>query len=122
MALDHLAKCLENARRFQAALDREAPLPPHLELTLFAGDGRWTPASAAITGYSVRIEEEVPGDGVVPRYSVLMDEGFALRPEETVLDSPIPWSDVNFLFAEHLALTGDPAFIDTLLFNLLKRP
>src|SRR5262249_10306984 len=38
IALDHLAKSLERARRFQTALDVRASPPPGLTLHLFAGD------------------------------------------------------------------------------------
>ena len=43
IARDHLAKCLTEARRFQAALDQPASPPSHVELSLFVGDGVKTP-------------------------------------------------------------------------------
>ena len=62
----------------------------------------------------------VPGDGVVPRYSALLDEGFAFRPAANRLQSPVGWTAVHFLQNEHIALTEDFAFTDTLLFLLLQ--
>ena len=119
-ARDHLRKCLENARRFQESIDRPSRPPAHLRLILFAGDDRPTHAGAAITGHSLRVDEMVPGDGVVPRYSALLDEGFAFRPAANRLQSPVGWTAVHFLQNEHIALTEDFAFTDTLLFLLLQ--
>ncbi len=120
VAWDHLMKCLDNARRFQEAMDRPGDPPEHVQLNLFVGDGRWTAAGAAITGYAIRIDESVPGDGTVARYSALLDENFSRRPEALLLKTPIGWHDVDFLFAEHLELTKDTNFINTLLFQLLQ--
>ena len=36
--------------------------------------------------------------------------------------SPIAWTDLTFLFADHLALTRDPAFTDNILYRLLESP
>jgi hypothetical protein len=38
------------------------------------------------------------------------------------LMSPIGWSDVIFLFTDHLGMTKDPAFTDNILFFLLEKP
>lgn len=35
-----------------------------------------------------------------------------------LLDSPIEWADVHFLFEDHIGLTRDPGFSDNLLFFL----
>jgi len=119
-ARDQVRKCLDNARRFQEAIDRPATPPAHLRMILFAGDNRLTSAGAAITGHRIRVDEFAPGDGVVPRYSALFDEGFALRPAANRLRSPVGWTDVHFLQNEHIALTEDLSFTDTLLFLLLQ--
>ncbi len=119
-ARDHLRKCLENARRFQEAMDRPATPPAHLRMVLFAGDDRETPAAAAITGHSIRGVESVPGDGVVPRYSALLDEGFATRPASSRVRSPVGWTEIHFLQNEHIELTESVAFTDMLLFLLLQ--
>jgi hypothetical protein len=62
-----------------------------------------------------------PGDGTVTRSSALMDErvGGTWTPN---LQSPIKWSNVMFLFSDHLGLTKDPAFSDNVLYILLEQP
>jgi len=123
IALDHLAKCLERARRFMAALDLPAEPPPGTELHLLAGDSKPTDQTLSVnreTG-EVRGESRGPGDGVVLRSSALMDER---RPEAWTrrLISPIHWSSVTFLSASHLGLTKDPAFTNNVLYLLLENP
>jgi hypothetical protein len=39
-----------------------------------------------------------------------------------MLQSPIQWEDVLFLFRGHLGLTKDPVFTDNLLYWLLEDP
>jgi hypothetical protein len=64
-----------------------------------------------------------PGDGRVSRPSALMDERYSVGVKWTPrLVSPIAWSNVNFLFADHLGLTRDPGFTDNILFLLLESP
>lgn len=123
IALDHLAKSLERARRITSALDRQAPPPPdHLKLYLVAGDAVPTAAAARIDAGTGRIEvtARAPGDGTVLRTSALLDERVGAE-WQPYLRSPIPWSDVLFLFRDHLDLTRDPVFTDNLLFWLLER-
>ena len=123
IALDHLEKVLTRAAAFQAALDRPAKRPEGLEIILFAGDAIDTPETVEVgsgrdpfrvTGYG-------RGDKVVLRSSALMDE----RPETDrtmTLVSPVDWSQVFFLFTEHLEMTRDPVFADNLLYLLLEAP
>ncbi len=123
IALDHQRKCLERARRFHAALDVPAKTPEGLDLYLIAGDAVLTDAVLAVNpghgGLSVR--EQEAGDGTVPRSSALMDErvGGAWRP---ILETPIDWRGVMFLFTDHLELTRDPGFTDNVLYRLLEEP
>ncbi len=122
IARDHLRKSLLRARQFQAALDVPARPPPGTTLHLFAGDAEPTPATVAVDRAGrLSVRERAPGDGTVLRTSAVMDErvGGEWRPG---LVSPIAWSDVTFLFADHLALTRDPAFTDNILFRLLEAP
>jgi hypothetical protein len=121
VALDHLHKALARARQFHAALDVPAAPPAGLGLHLFAGDAKPTPAVLAAdpaTG-GLTVRATAPGDGTVLRTSAVMDErvGRAWAPG---LVSPIGWTDVTFLFSDHLALTKDPAFTDNVLFRLLE--
>ncbi len=86
-----------------------------------AGDAVATAAAVRADPRTGRLEvtARAPGDGTVLRTSALFDErtGAAWRP---YLPSPIPWSDVLFLFCSHLGLTRDPVFTDNLVFWLLE--
>lgn len=127
IALDHLHKCLSRARRFFEAIDSPAPPdrppPPHVRQYLFAGDAVPTDAVLAAdrrTG-ALRVIQQAPGDRTVLRSSALMDErlGGEWSPR---LITPIGWTAVQFIFADHLGLTKDPAFSDNVLFLLLESP
>jgi len=122
IAVDHLTKCLRNARRFCAALDRPAVPPPNLKLVLYAGDALATPAALAVDPSNGRVSicETAPGDGTVTRFSALMDERRG-RPYQSGLKSPIGWHQVMFLFDDHLGLTKTLHFHDNVLFQLLER-
>jgi len=123
IAIDHLRKSLKRGKQFQAAIDQPARPPKGLRLYLLAGDA--IPTGSEVTINSTKEHFEVtnyePGDGTVARYSALMDErmGGHWTPQ---LKSPIKWSDVTFLFSDHLGLTKDPAFSDNVLYLLLEEP
>ncbi len=123
VALDHQRKCLENARQFHAALDVPATPPASLKLDLVAGDAIHTSTVAAAHPESgeLKVTQWTPGDGTVPRYSALMDErkGGEWQPH---LVTPIGWSDVTFIFRDHLGMTKDPMFTDNILYRLLEAP
>ena len=125
LLLDHVKKCLRNARAFQAAMDRPAALPPGLKLYIVAGNGI---ATGAILTLSPKwrvpfISTKLPGDGTVARYSALMDERLCESPQSTAfLRSPIPWTHSIVLPDEHLKLTQSAVFIDNVLHILLERP
>jgi hypothetical protein len=123
IALDHVAKCLERARRVHEALDVPADPPRHMRLHLIAGDAEPTAAVVSVdrrTG-RLRVVARGPGDGTVSRASALMDERQGM-PWSPRLRSPIAWSGVTFLFRDHLGLTKDPAFADNVLYLLLEKP
>jgi len=129
IALDHLEKSLRRAKRLTAALDRPAELPSGLDLYLVVGDAVPTARKVAVvTGSSAsrgRLEviERSPGDGTVLRGSALMDRRVAGNgPWTPTLDSPVAWTNVLFLFTDHLGLTKDPAFTDNVLYWLLEEP
>lgn len=123
IALDHQRKCLERARALARALDEPAVLPAGLQLDLIAGDATPTPAVAAVHPETGRLQvlRHAPGDGTVLRSSALLDErvGHDWAPR---VRSPIPWTQVFFLFTDHMGLTRDPAFIDNVLYLLLEAP
>ncbi|MEM8739178.1 MAG: hypothetical protein AAGG38_11980 [Planctomycetota bacterium] len=122
VARDHLAKCLERAERFHAALDVPARRPDNLYLALYAGDAIPTHDRAIVEprGRIARLTR-TPGDGTVTRASAMMDErvGGQWSP---FMPSPIEWSDINLLFVNHLGLTASPIFADNVLYLLLESP
>ena len=65
--------------------------------------------------------ETGPGDGTVLRSSALLDEREARKIAQR-LASPIRWTQVLFLFSDHLEITKDPAFTDNILYFLLESP
>jgi pimeloyl-ACP methyl ester carboxylesterase len=122
IAGEHLAKCLARARQFHAALDAPAEFPPHLEVHLFVGDAEPTPDVLTVgPGGVLSVRSVAPGDGTVTRASALMDErvGGEWCP---ALASPIPWTSVTFIPADHVGLTEHPTFTDQALHLLLERP
>ncbi len=122
IALDHQRKLLVRAKHLAAALDVSAHSPDTTRLLLVAGDSMPTMSQAQIQpDGKITIIEHAPGDGVVLRQSALMDE----REEKKLgnrLDSPIGWSQVLFIFSDHLGMTKDPAFVDNILYFLLESP
>ncbi len=124
IALEYQATLLKRAEAFHKALDRPARLPEGLELFLVAGDAhKKTRKVVSIEPGNSEIEvlEYGSGDGVVLRSSALMDErmGGEWTPH---LQTPIDWTSVMFLFAEHTKITQDPAFTDNVLFWLMEDP
>lgn len=117
---------LKNARRFSRALDVPASPPDHIILNLVLGDVDLT---TRIIEYDtekgkLRVVEETPGDGVVPRYSALMDEREDGNADtwSPRLRSPIDFDSVVILPYEHINLTQSKVFIDNLLYWLLVEP
>lgn len=122
IALDHLEKSLNRARRFAAALDRPASPPEGLGIHLFAGDAEPTARVAQLDARGrLRIVEHDWGDEQVLRSSALADERMDGRWTPSVR-TPIGWSHVSFFFQDHLGITRDPNFADNLLFLLLESP
>jgi pimeloyl-ACP methyl ester carboxylesterase len=122
IAIDHLKKCLRRARQFAEAMDRPVRTPVGLKYYLVVGDSEDTDKAARInSGSSLAVVEKGPGDGTVLRSSALLDERRAEN-QNFRLVSPIPWTDVMFLFSSHRNITNDPFFTDNLLFILLEKP
>ena len=124
IAYDHLTKCLARARAFHAAMDAPATPPSGTTIHLIAGDAHPTVAQFRVDNRGVlTVTAMQPGDGRVTRSSALLDERYSSGTKWTPrLNSPIKWSSVNFLFADHLGLTSDPGFVDNILFLLLESP
>ena len=124
IAFDHLTKCLNRAKSFHAALDVPSKPPAGTTIHLIAGDAHPTTTQLRVDnrgGLTASVYQ--PGDGKVSRPSALMDERYSEGVKWTPrLVTPISWSNVNFLFADHLGLTSDPGFADNILFLLLESP
>lgn len=121
IALEHQRKCLARARQFCAALDTPATPLQESGLYLFAGDGVSTEAVASVDreSGSFKIIKNLPGDGVVPRYSCLLDERVGGN-WKFHLVSPIPFRQIIFLSSDHLGLTKNTEFVDNVLYLLLE--
>ena len=123
VALDHLEKALARAQQFHAALDAPASPPPGTTLHLFSGDAVATPAVARVgDSGEVTVVERAPGDARVLRSSALMDERVGRADWAPGLVTPIAWSDITFVFSDHLEMTRDPSFSDNILWRLLDAP
>ena len=123
IAREHQAKCLNEARRVRTALLAPADLPAGLRLLLFAGDAEDTPTRQQylVEGGQLWTHTTGPGDGTVSRVSALADQRFGVTWTPR-LQSPIEWTQVTFVLADHLGLTDAPEFVDNLLFQLLEAP
>jgi len=123
VALDHLAKVLLRAQRFHAALDVPATPPPGTTLHLFSGDAVATPAVVRLSqSGELAVVERAPGDARVLRSSAIMDERVGRAQWTPGLVTPIAWSDITFVFSDHLEMTRDPSFSDNILWRLLDAP
>jgi hypothetical protein len=123
VALEHLEKSLARAKQFHAALDVPATPPPGTTLHLFSGDAVATPAVARVSeAGALSIAERAPGDARVLRSSALMDERVGGTNWSPGLVTPIAWTDITFVFSDHLEMTRDPSFSDNILWRLLDAP
>jgi pimeloyl-ACP methyl ester carboxylesterase len=120
LALNYLRKVLRRARQFSAAMDIPAKPPTSLSMLLVAGDSEKTNKTVQYDSKGgLSVIETGPGDGTVLRSSALGDDRSAAN-QDSRLISPIQWSQVLFLFSNHLDLTKHPAFTDNLLYFLLE--
>ena len=124
VASDHLEKVLARANQFHRALDVPATPPPTTAIHLFAGDASPTPGLAVIDADGeFEVFDYGPGDDTVLRSSAVMDERVGADDTWTRgLVSPIAWTDVTFVFGDHLGMTRDPSFTDNVLYRLLDAP
>ena len=116
------AQLLERARRFFAAMDRPASPPTTLKIYTVIGGGSETVKTLAVgeTG-ALRVKEHGAGDDTVLRSSVLLDErvGSTWKP---MLQSPLHHGNVTIIGDDHLGVTRNPAFRDSVLYWLLEEP
>lgn len=120
VAEDHLAKCLAHTKRFHQALDRPAKPPKHLKLIGWVGDSGETLTYLKAVNRTVKAGAKGPGDQTVPRYSAIADER-GVMPQVRHYNTPIYWSDVNYIYKNHLGMTKDISFADNLLSLLLEQ-
>jgi len=123
IALEHVAKNLGRAQQFQNAIDQSTTHPDDLTLNLIAADSVPTDSKISVDTASgkIKVIDLEPGDGSVTRRSALLDE----RTDEDwspVLQSPIKWNNVFFIFTDHIGLTKHPMFTDNVLYHLLESP
>ena len=123
IAHQYQAKALNQTKSFQKALDIAATPPDHVEMILVAGDASETPSVISVdseTGDTSVFRTE-PGDSVVLRSSALLDErvGGEWSPR---VKSPLHWTSVLFLPAEHRDITSNAVFEDNILYWLLEAP
>lgn len=121
LALTLQARLLRRARAFAAAMDQPAPPPPGTELMLVAGDSMPT-AQRYTAGPDGRLAllSAGPGDGVVLRDSVLLDQRQGQHPRPPQVMSPMGFRRALFLPREHLEITRDATFRNNILFWLLE--
>lgn len=123
IAYDYLKHWLERAALFHKAIDAVATPPDGVRLYLIAGDAIPTADTYTINSTTGVVEKVIMsnGDGTVTRPSALMDErqGGEWKP---YVVSPIRWTNVMFIFSDHIGLTEAPSFSDNVLFILLEKP
>ena len=121
-ARDHLKKMLNNARAFHRAINRPAALPQGLEVYAFVGDAVSTASRLQVQpDGEMKLIDWIPGDGTVTRKSVMRDTRTAGE-AGSPMKGPIKWTGAHFVFSDHVGMTGDPAFVDNVLYLLLERP
>jgi pimeloyl-ACP methyl ester carboxylesterase len=119
-AIVHLRKVLSRARQFTIAMDTPAEPPFPLRILLVAGDSEKTDKTVQLNSNGELIVIETgPGDDTVLRSSALGDDRL-IDNQDSRLISPIQWSQVLFLFSNHLDITKNPAFTDNLLYFLIE--
>jgi len=117
------AHALERAEQFQRALDRPAQTPNGLDLYLVAGDATQMAGVMSVNSENGKIDvlRRGIGDKTVLRSSALMDERVG-REWKPALQTPIDWTSVLFVPAQHRKITSDPVFEDNVLYWLLEDP
>ena len=89
-------------------------------MLLVAGDSEKTNKTVQFDSNGrLTVIETGPGDDTVLRSSALGDERLGGNSYSRLI-SPIQWSQVLFLFSNHLDITKNPAFTDNLLYFLLE--
>ena len=119
VAVDHLSKCLKNAKQFTDALKIIKAPPKDLTFYLFFGDAVETRRTAMVdrkTG-EAKFTGFESGDGIVCTTSALFDlrAGQKWVPE---FKSPITWHTVIPFLSAHIGLTQGAWFADNIAYCL----
>ncbi len=120
IALDHLSKCLKQAKYLQQALRVPSSPPEDVQLILFLGDAVETSRQAEVnrkTG-NIRVSRYQPGDGKVLTTSCLLDERVGGQ-WQYFLQTPIDWRSVYVMNAAHMGLVNSSTFESNLIYILL---
>ena len=133
IALDHLKKCLDRAKRFIRAMNVPAVPPSDVKLYLVLGNAVKTTRLAYAdeeTGELTVPEPDKngkgggygPGDGKVLATSAMYDMRAGAKTWVPFFYGPIAWNSIIQLRAAHMGITTDPAFKDNILFLLNSVP
>jgi hypothetical protein len=112
IALDHLKKCLEQSRRFQAALDVQVPKSERFRMMLVMGEGRRTPVVALAYPEKLKRGECRDGDRTVPSYSALHMPYYVKRSGRKVQAG---WDAVYRCDFNHDGVANDPECLRSVL-------
>lgn len=120
IAMDHLTKCLKEAKKFSEALQVNSKMPDKTTLFLFLGDSVDTRKKAVVdraTGKLTTTRYD-GGDGVVLSTSARMDTE-KVEPWKPFITSCINWHAVVHLNSDHMGITETYAFEDNITYFLL---
>jgi len=123
IALDHLRKCLDRAKKFKAAMRVRCVPPETVSLYLFLGDSVPTRRTALVNRSSgdLEVTEYEEGDGKVLASSARYDEREG-RPWQPFLQSPIAWTSIIYLNTAHMGITSSHDFANNVTAILLDVP
>ena len=123
IALDHLRKCLINAKKFTKAMSIKSNPPDDIMLILFAGDAVKTSRTATIDPKTqkLKIIKWAPGDGKVLSSSARFDQraGHKWVPYPI---SPIKWQTLIYVQGAHMGIMKTYSFLDNFAFYLQSFP
>ena len=125
IAIDHLKKCLNRAKRFKRAVEIKSEHPKEIKMYLILGNAVKTRCKATVndkTGKLKLLPESEggygPGDGKVLATSAMFDLREGRKVWVPFFYGPIKWDVIIQLRAAHMGITTDPAFKDNIFFLL----
>ncbi len=123
IALDHLRKCLKQARIFKRVMLEYGDPPENVAVYLIAGDAVETNHTLGVDRKNGKIEvlRREAGDGKVTAASARLDlrDGGEWVPFAV---SPIDWTGVFYLQGGHMGIMNGDAFASNLRYVLLAWP